>query len=126
MNSKTILNLEPIKDGDKIIGVNIPLINKSLLFADISEEKMEWEKAVKHAEDMGKELPDKSESYILQYFREQIAEYWPKFKDLDIWSKTQASADFAWSVYGYGFVYYYPKCFFFSAVPLADLMTSNS
>ena len=126
MNSKTILNLEPIKDGDKIIGVNIPLINKSLLFADISEEKMEWEKAVKHAEDMGKELPDKSEIYILQYFREQIAEYWPKFRDLAIWSRTQYSEHTAWYVLYSGLVDRYHKYIAFTAVPLADLMTSNS
>ena len=121
-----LLSLKPIKDGEMVIGVNIPLINKSLLFSDISEEGMEWEKAVKYAEGLGKELPAKDELYILQYFREQIAEYWPKFKDLTIWSSTQSSAYYAWRVLDYGVVDYATKYYELTAVPLTKPIPLNS
>ena len=119
------LKVEKIKTSDGvIIGVNIPVINKSLIFADISKNPEKWEEAMARAKNLGKQLPTKDELYILQYFRAQIAKIYPPFADMDIWSQTssQYSAGGAWYVDSYGYVYYGNKYNGLTAIPLSDLI----
>ena len=129
MNTKSTnfptLKVEKIKTSDGvIIGVNIPVINKSLIFADISKNPEKWEEAMARAKNLGKQLPTKDELYILQYFRAQIAKIYPPFADMDIWSQTssQYSAGGAWYVDSYGYVYYGNKYNGLTAIPLSDLI----
>ena len=122
------LKVEKIKTSDGvIIGVNIPVINKSLIFADISKNPEKWEEAMARAKVLGKQLPTKDELYILQYFRAQIAKIYPPFADMDIWSQTssQYSADPAWYVTYYGAVHGYTKYRGLTAIPLSDLILES-
>ena len=109
---------------DEIIGVKIPIINKSMIFDEISVMEMPWKEAMEHAKSFGKQLPTKEELYILQYFRGQIAALWPAFQTMSFWSQTssQYSANYAWSVHDYGGVYTYPKYYGLPAIPLSDLI----
>ena len=118
------LKVEKIKNSeDIVVGVNIPVINKSLIFADISTKPLSWDSAMAHAKDLGKQLPTKDELYILQYFRAQIAKIYPPFAEMNIWSQTssQYSAYNAWNVSYTGSVYYGYKYSEFTAIPLSDL-----
>ena len=122
------LKVEKIKTSDGvIIGVNIPVINKSLIFADISTKPLSWDLAMAHAKNLGKQLPTKDELYILQYFRAQIAKIYPPFADMDIWSQTssQYSASYAWIVGYHGGVHDYRKYDGFTAIPLSDLILES-
>ena len=122
------LKVEKIKTSDGvIIGVNIPVINKSLIFADISKNPEKWEEAMARAKNLGKQLPTKDELYILQYFRAQIAKIYPPFADMDIWSQTssQCSASLAWNVCSNGTVGSYYKYYGLSAIPLSDLILES-
>ena len=122
------LKVEKIKTSDGvIIGVNIPVINKSLIFADISKNPEKWEEAMARAKVLGKQLPTKDELYILQYFRAQIAKIYPPFADMDIWSQTssQYSATLAWYVNSNGFVDSDYKYDGLTAIPLSDLILES-
>ena len=122
------LKVEKIKTSDGvIIGVNIPVINKSLIFADISKNPEKWEEAMARAKVLGKQLPTKDELYILQYFRAQIAKIYPPFADMNIWSQTssQYSASNAWRVSSNGGVNSGSKCYGLTAIPLSDLILES-
>ena len=122
------LKVEKIKTSDGvIIGVNIPVINKSLIFADISTKPLSWDLAMAHAKNLGKQLPTKDELYILQYFRAQIAKIYPPFADMNIWSQTssQSSANHAWLVPNRGLVDDYYKYYGLTAIPLSDLILES-
>ena len=123
------LKVEPIVrrrkyQKDEIIGVNIPVINKSMIFDEISVMEMPWKEAMEHAKSFGKQLPTKEELYILQYFRGQIAALWPAFQTMYFWSQTssQYSARYAWAVPDLGLVNRYFKYAGFTAIPLSDLI----
>ena len=122
------LTVSPIRnEADRIIGVNIPFINKSMIFDEISVMEIPWKEAMEHAKSFGKQLPTKDELYVLQYFRGQIAALWPAFQTMSFWSQTssQSSADFAWLVGYNGGVYYLYKYSGFTAIPLSDLILED-
>ena len=122
------LTVSPIRnEADRIIGVNIPVINKSMIFDEISIKELPWEKAMEHAKSFGKQLPTKEELYILQYFRGQIAALWPAFQTMCFWSQTssQYSADYAWRADDPGYVYDYAKYSGLTAIPLSDLILED-
>lgn len=116
-----VLHVQPIEQDGEVVGVNIPIINKSLIFADIPAERMCWDDAMANAENKGKALPTLKECHVIQFFRDEIAEYIPAFAELSLWSCSQSSAYYAWGVINNGNVYYYYKYSGFTVVPLADL-----
>ena len=117
-----VLHVRPIEQGGEVVGVNIPVINKSLIFADIPANRMSWDDAMAYAENKGKVLPTLKECYVIQFFRDEIAEYMPAFANLSLWSSSQYSANYAWSVGYYGLTYYYYKYYGLTVVPLSDLI----
>lgn len=122
------LKVEKIKTSEGIIiGVNIPVINKSLIFADILTKPLSWDSAMAHAKNLGKQLPTKDELYILQYFRAQIAKIYPAFAEMNIWSQTssQYSANSAWNVNTNGYVSNHTKYYGLTAMPLSDLILES-
>ena len=122
------LTVSPIRnEADRIIGVNIPVINKSMIFDEISVMEMPWKEAMEHAKSFGKQLPTKEELYILQYFRGQIAALWPAFQTMSFWSQTssQYSAGNAWYVHDNGYVNGNGKYYGLTAIPLSDLILED-
>jgi len=117
-----VLHVRPIEQGGEVVGVNIPVINKSLIFSDIPAKGMKWDDAMAYAENKGKALPTLKECYIIQFFRDEIAQYMPTFADITLWSSSQYSASYAWLVSYNGFTNAYPKYYGFSVVPLSDLI----
>lgn len=112
--------VEPIIEDDRMVGVKIPIINKAIYFADIKENR-NWGDAVEYAKSLGKKIPTYRELCILAYFREEIEEICPKFKDAKyIWGE-QYSADIAWYLANYGSLDTFNKYYDFTVVPLADL-----
>jgi len=116
-----VLHVRPIKQDGEVVGVNIPIINKSLIFADIPAELMCWDDAMAYAKNKGKALPTLKECYVIQFFRDEIAEYMPAFAELTLWSCSQYSAGYAWNVGTNGGVYGLTKYYGLTVVPLADL-----
>jgi len=117
-----VLHVRPIEQDGEVVGVNIPIINKGLIFADIPAKRMSWDDAMAYAKNKGKALPTLKECYVIQFFRDEIAEYMPAFADLSLWSCSQYSADYAWNVYASGLVDYTNKYNGLTVVPLADLI----
>jgi len=118
------LKVEPIigdEETGEAVGVIIPVINKTLIFADVPAEEMKWDEAMAYAEGIGKALPTKQELYIIAYYRDEIAEYWPRINDIALWSASQYSSYHAWCLNYYGILYYRFKYYGFTVVPLADL-----
>jgi len=117
-----VLRVRPIEQDGEVVGVNIPIINKGLIFADIPAKRMSWDDAMAYAKNKGKALPTLKECYVIQFFRDEIAEYMPAFAYLSLWSCSQYSAYNAWGVNNVGFVDYYNKYYRLAVVPLADLI----
>jgi hypothetical protein len=105
VESFPVLHVQPIEQGGEVVGVNIPVINKSLIFSDIPAKGMKWDDAMAYAEKKGKALPTLKECYVIQFFRDEIAQYMPAFANLSLWSSSQYSADYAWFVYFNGITY---------------------
>jgi len=117
-----VLHVQPIEQGGEVVGVNIPVINKSLIFADIPANRMNWDDAMAYAENKGKALPTLKECLVIQFFRDEIAEYMPAFANLSLWSSSQYSAGYAWLVNYGGLTGAGNKYDGFTVVPLSDLI----
>ena len=113
------LKVEPIEQDGEVVGVVVPVINKSIIFAEIKNE-MKWEQSMDYAKGLGKEMPTLKELYILAYYRDEIAAFLPEFADLTIWSSTEYSAHNAWYLHYHGSTYVSYKYDVCSVVPLAD------
>ena len=113
------LKVEPIEQDGQVVGVTVPIINKSIIFAEIKND-MKWDAGMEYARGLGKEMPTLKELYILAYFRDEIAAFLPEFADLTIWSSTEYSAYGAWGLYANGGSGYHSKHYDFTVVPLAD------
>lgn len=112
---------------DEIIGVKIPIINKTIIFNEISTKGLTWKKAEEHAKRFGKELPSKKDLHIIEYYREQIASFWPEFRTMDIWSResSQKIEERAWHLHINGGVAPVDKYNMLKALPLADIPTED-
>ncbi len=117
------IEIKPIEKDGKVIGVEIPIIEKELLFEDISKEEMDWYEAMEYAKKKGKALLTKRELFILAYFMDDISKYYPDLRNMWIWSSTECSKNFAWYLYPYSYPYYHLKYYSFRVVPCADLNT---
>ena len=125
METKEVITVKPIEKDSKVIGIEIPVINKQLLFEDISKEGMNWYDAIEYAEKKGKRIPTLRELYILAYFKDEICKYFSEWRHLWIWSSAQTSAGNAWGLNDNGYLNYTGKYYKFCAVPLSDLNTED-
>ena len=117
------IKIKPIEKDGKVIGVEIPIIEKELLFEDISKEEMDWDEAMEYAKKKGKALLTKRELFILAYFMDDICKYYPDLRNMWIWSSTEYSKYNAWSLLTFSNLYYYYKYYSLRVVPCADLNT---
>ena len=117
------IEIKPIKKDGKVIGVEIPIIEKELLFEDISKEEMDWYEAMEYAKKKGKALLTKRELFILAYFMDDICKYYPDLRNMWIWSSTEYSKNDAWNLNTYSYLGIYNKYNSFRVVPCADLNT---
>ena len=76
------IEIKPIEKDGKVIGVEIPIIEKELLFEDISKEEMDWYEAMEYAKKKGKALLTKRELFILAYFMDDICKYYPDLRNM--------------------------------------------
>lgn len=103
MEKSTATAPYPIKEGEQITGVGIPIIDKAIYFKDCPDRRMEWDEAMEHAKSIGRELPTKRELYILAYFKDAInaiAELAgvEGFLSDWVWSGTENGSYYAWYV----------------------------
>lgn len=117
------IEIKPIEKDGKVIGVEIPIIEKELLFEDISKEEMDWYEAMEYAKKKGKALLTKRELFILAYFMDDICKYYPDLRNMWIWSSTEYSKNSAWSLYPHSGLYDTAKYHSTRVVPCADLNT---
>lgn len=117
------IEIKPIEKDGKVIGVEIPIIEKELLFEDISKEKMDWYEAMEYAKKKGKALLTKRELFILAYFMDDICKYYPDLRNMWIWSSTEYSKGYAWLLGAYSVLRLNSKYYSLSVVPCADLNT---
>lgn len=117
------IEIKPIEKDGKVIGVEIPIIEKELLFEDISKEEMDWYEAMEYAKKKGKALLTKRELFILAYFMDDICKYYPDLRNMWIWSSTEYSKHYAWLLLTNSYLDYYRKYNSFRVVPCADLNT---
>ncbi len=117
------IEIKPIEKDGKVIGVEIPIIEKELLFEDISKEKMNWYKAMEYAKKKGKALLTKRELFILAYFMDDICKYYPDLRNMWIWGSTEYSKSYAWYLNTYSNLNYGSKYYSSRVVPCADLNT---
>lgn len=117
------IEIKPIEKDGKVIGVEIPIIEKELLFEDISKEEMDWYEAMEYAKKKGKALLTKRELFILAYFMDDICKYYPDLRNMWIWSSTEYSKYYAWFLSTLSALGYSDKYFSRRVVPCADLNT---
>lgn len=117
------IEIKPIEKDGKVIGVEIPIIEKELLFEDISKEEMNWDEAMEYAKKKGKALLTKRELFILAYFMDDICKYYLDLRNMWIWSSTEYSKNLAWYLYPYSTLYLSYKYYSCGVVPCADLNT---
>ena len=117
------IEIKPIEKDGKVIGVEIPIIEKELLFEDISKEEMNWYEAMEYAKKKGKALLTKRELLILAYFMDDISKYFPDLRNMWIWSSTESSKYTAWSLHSNSYLYDNNKYDSGRVVPCADLNT---
>lgn len=117
------IEIKPIEKDGKVIGVEIPIIEKELLFEDISKEVMDWYEAMEYAKKKGKALLTKRELFILAYFMDDICKYYPDLRNMWIWSSTEYSKCYAWYLDPHSTLYGIGKYYSFRVVPCADLNT---
>lgn len=117
------IEIKPIEKDGKVIGVEIPIIEKELLFEDISKEEMNWYEAMEYAKKKGKALLTKRELFILAYFMDDISKYYPDLRNMWIWSSTEYSKYVAWLLSSNSYLGNYAKYNSFRVVPCADLNT---
>lgn len=117
------IEIKPIEKDGKVIGVEIPIIEKELLFEDISKEEMDWYEAMEYAKKKGKALLTKRELFILAYFMDDICKYYPDLRNMWIWSSTGYSKNSAWSLNTNSTLNGNTKYYSLRVVPCADLNT---
>lgn len=117
------IEIKPIEKDGKVIGVEIPIIEKELLFEDISKEEMDWYEAMEYAKKKGKALLTKRELFILAYFMDDICKYYPDLRNMWIWSSTEYSKLNAWGLNPLSLLTTYRKYNSLRVVPCADLNT---
>lgn len=117
------IEIKPIEKDGKVIGVEIPIIEKELLFEDISKEEMNWDEAMGYAKKKGKALLTKRELFIIAYFMDDICKYYPDLRNMWIWSSTEFSKRYAWFLGARSLLSYSYKYFSDRVVPCADLNT---
>lgn len=117
------IEIKPIEKDGKVIGVEIPIIEKELLFEDISKEEMNWDEAMEYAKKKGKALLTKRELFILAYFIDDICKYYPDLRNMWIWSSTEYSKGSAWYLSTNSFLNINYKYSSLRVVPCADLNT---
>ena len=119
------IEIKPIEKDGKVIGVEIPIIEKELLFEDISKEEMNWYEAMEYAKKKCKALLTKRELLILAYFMDDICKYYPDLRNMWIWSSTESSKPAAWYLLTYSYLGNPNKYNSGRVVPCADLILNT-